>query len=399
MTANQQSLRLHVNAVGAVMGGAARHLSPFLAALNRVRPDWSIRVWVTRGYEPTNISAPLSVRAVPRFGVVRRLWWESVELPMALRSDNADALLNLTNSGPLHSPVPSILYQRNPLWFDPDWVRTFRGRARLTAVARRQLAYLQMRASSVTVVPSEAMADFLLHWHGAPAAPSVDVIPHAVDLGRFSPSPRTWPPPPSRPIRLLSVSHAAPHKDQVLLVRLVALLRERGLHAQLALTVERGDSPEYFDEIHRERQRLAVEDRVELVGRIADVERLYREADVMILASRSESFGFPIIEAMASGIPVVASGIQSSKELLGRAGWFFRPGDLESAASTVQRLLATPGQQVESITAQAARTARAYSWSTNATRIASAIETALGPRRQVRARVGASRTARSRHAE
>jgi len=369
-------LRLHVNAVGAVMGGAARHLSPFLAALHQVRPEWSICVWVTSGHEPAEVPDAVAVRALPRRGIARRLWWETVALPRALRHDGADALVNLTNSGPLHSPVPSILYQRNALWFDPSWAQGFRGRARVGAAARRQLAYLQMRGSAVTIVPSAAMAGFLLAWRGAPGAPSVRVIPHAVDTERFAGSLRPWPP-AGRPIRIVSVGHAAPHKDQALLVRLVARLREQGLDAHLGLTVERSDSPDYVDEIERERERLEVEDRVELLGRVDEVERLYRDADVMVFPSISESFGFPIVEAMAAGVPVVASAIPASEELLGRNGWFFPPGDVDAAAAAVSRLLETPAQQVAEITARAAQAARGYGWSANADRVAAAIEASV----------------------
>lgn len=369
-------LRLHVNAVGAVMGGAARHLSPFLDALHQCRPDWSICVWVTSGHEPAGVPDAVAVRALPLRGIGRRLWWESVALPRALRQSGADALLNLTNSGPLHSPVPSILYQRNALWFDRSWAKGFRGRARVGAAARRQLAYLQMRGSVETIVPSAAMAGFLLAWQGAPGAPAVRVIPHAVDTERFDGFLRSWPP-AGRPIRMVSVGHAARHKDQVLLVRLVARLREQGLDTHLWLTVEHDDSPDYVEQIRRECRRLAVEDRVEFLGRVADVERLYRDADVMVFPSRSESFGFPIVEAMASGIPVVASGIPASQELLGRDGWFFPPGDVDGAAATILRLLKTPAPQVAEITSRAAQAARVYGWSKNAGRVATVVEASV----------------------
>ncbi|HXH55737.1 glycosyltransferase [Iamia sp.] len=311
--------------------------------------------------------------------MARRLWWESVELPRVLRQDRGDALLNLTNSGPLRSPVPSILYQRNALWFDPSCARAFRGRARVAAAARRQLVYLQMRGSAVTIVPSAAMAGFLMGRRGTPGAPAIRVIPHAVDTERFTRPRRTWPP-ADRPIRMVSVGHAAPHKDQALLVQLVARLRDQGLDAHLSLTIERDDSPSYVDEIQRERRRLAVEDRVELLGRVAGVERLYRDADVMLFPSLSESFGFPIVEAMASGLPVVSSAIPASEELLGGDGWLFPPGDVDAAASAVHRLMGTSSHDMTEITARAAHAARAYGWSANAVRIAATVESALGLR-------------------
>lgn len=377
VNSSSTTMRLHVNAVGAVMGGAARHLPPFLAALHGARPSWTMCVWVTSGHEPAIVPESVSVRVVPNFGTAQRLWWESAELPRALRRYSADALLNLTNSGPLRSPVPSLLYQRNALWFDPTWAPLLKGRARVLALARRQLVYLQMRRSAVTIVPSAAMAEYLLQWRGAPGTSALRVVPHGVDGERFSSAPRAWPPPAGRPVQLLSVGHAAPHKDQVLLVRLVARLRDAGCDVRLWLTVDRQDWPDYVEEIERQRRQLEVEDRVEILGRVNDVERLYRVADIVVFPSRSESFGFPVVEAMAAGIPVVASMIRASEELLGPDGWFFRPGDVNAAATAVRQLLETPAGRLSEVTARAVVTARRLTWTANAAHVAAAIEDAV----------------------
>lgn len=360
------------------MGGAARHLAPFLAALGEVRPGWSVQVWVTEGHEPHLVAEDVVVRVVPRFGVARRLWWESVELPRALSDEKAHALVNLTNSGPLRCPVPSLLYQRNALPFDRAWVSRLGPRARALAAARRALFHLQMCRSAATVVPSASMADHLLGWRGAPAGAVVRIVPHGVDVGRFSSTERSWPPVGGRPLQLVSVSHAARHKDQVLLVGLVAGLRDAGHDVRLWLTVDRQDSPAYVAEIDQARARLEVGDRVEVLGRVDDVERLYRRADVMVFPSLVESFGFPVVEAMAAGIPVVASRIASTEELLGPDGWYFEPGDVQGAVAAVRRLLATPGSEVVAATDRASAAADRLSWSTNAAAVVAVVEEVTG---------------------
>ena len=358
------------------MGGASRHLPPFLAALHAVRPGWSISLWVTSGHEPSSVSESVSVHSVPRGRVWQRLWWESIRLPRALRADDADALINLTNSGPLLGSVPSVLYQRNSLWFDPDWAGALRGRARVEAVARRQLAYLQMRRSAVVIVPSAAMGRFLLSWPGAPRSCALRVVPHAVDSDRFSLNRRPWPPPQGRPIQLVSVSHAAPHKDQMLLVRLLDRLRDDGLQARLWLTIDHADSPRYFEQIVQLCKELHLEQQVDILGRVEDVSRLYREADIMVFPSRTESFGFPVAEGMASGIPVVASGTAASRELLGSSGWFFPPGDVDAAAAMVHQVLGTSAKRLSERLTRAAQAAQGLTWVENATQVATAIEEA-----------------------
>lgn len=376
-------LDVHVNAVGAVMGGAARHLGPFLTALVAHRPRWALTVWVTGGVEHTGIPGTVRLREVPRLSPTRRVWWESVALRRVLGAEKVDVLVNLTNSGPLRPPVPSILYQRNPIWFDPAWVRRHGlGRFRVEAFLRRRLAYAQMVGACAVVVPSRAMAAYLESWRGVPrvARSRVHTIPHAVELSEFPFVARPWPPPPDRPLRLLSVSHGAPHKNQELLPRLLRALVDRGVDATVDLTVATEDAPAYVERLHREAARCGVEDRFRLLGRVRRVQELYAQSDLMVFPSFTESFGFPVIEAMASGLPVVASAIGSSVELLGDNGWFFSPEDPTAAADAVSAALATTPDRMAEILHRASAVASTLSWQANTDAVVGVIEScALAP--------------------
>jgi len=368
------AVNLHVNAVGAVMGGAQRHLGPFLTAVTRQRPLWQVWLWVSEG-AAANVPEQVRVERVGSRGVVDRLRWENLELPRALVEHRADALLNLTNSAPVRSPVPSVLYQRNALYFDRAWLTRAGGRARVEASLRRALTFAQVRGSSETIVPSAAMADHLLAWRGAPADAAVRVVPHGVDLDRFAFEPRPWPVGPS--LRLLHVSHASAHKDQLLLVDLVRGLADRGFDPHLSVTIAREDAPTYVDAFIARTEELHVAQRVELLGRVDHVERLLHESDIMVFPSTSESFGFPVIEAMAAGTPVLASDIPSSRELLGPDGWFFVAGDRTSATEAAVAMVAEGPAAVASKLDAANRFARTLTWDANAAAVIRSIERAV----------------------
>ncbi|WP_208027749.1 glycosyltransferase family 4 protein [Rhabdothermincola sediminis] len=381
-----RDLEVHVNAVGAVMGGAARHLGPFLTALAERRPRWELVAWVSQDIDELIVPSGVQVRTVPRVGPARRVWWESVTLPRVLRAEGADVLVNLTNSGPLRRSVPSVLYQRNPIWFDPTWVRRHGpGRFRFEAALRRWLAYAQMRVACAVVVPSRAMATYLGSWRGmTPEVRSrLVAVPHAVDPVEFPFAERAWP--PAQPLRLLSVSHGAPHKNQELLPALLRVLADRGVDATLDLTVAPQDAPAYVERVRRLAVACGVEDRFRLLGRVREVRDLYATADLMVLPSFTESFGFPVVEAMASGLPVVASAIGSSIELLGDHGWFFPPDDLQAAADAVMAALATPPGRMAASLEAASGVARGLSWRANADALAGIIERCAAGRRTPRA--------------
>lgn len=372
--ANDQGLSVHLNAAGAVMGGAARHLPPFVAALKRERPAWDLHVWVTEGAGMAALPDGVKTNAIPHYDIARRMWWESIELPRALRRLRADALVNLTNSAPLLPGVVSVLYQRNPLFFDPSWVASQPTRFRGEAFARRQLAFLQARSSDGVIVPSGAMAEYVSGWRGWPASAELSVVPHAVAIDDFPFAQRMWPPPTDRPLRLLSVSHASPHKGQELLFDLVAELLGTGQPAELWVTFSLDDAPEFVGSLQARARSLGVEGSIRFLGRTTDVARLYRDADLMVFPSLSESFGFPVLEAMACGIPVVASQIGPTEELLGDDGTYFVRGDVAGAASAVRAVLACPADTMHARLARSAEAAADHSWRANARQVARLLE-------------------------
>ena len=88
-------------------------------------------------------------------------------------------------------------------------------------------------------------------------------------------------------------------------------------------------------------QRLELIDRVRLIGRMADIIDLFRALDVFVSASRTESFGLAIAEAMAAGTPVVATKTEGAQEIIrhGETGFLVPIGDVKALAESVSMLL------------------------------------------------------------
>lgn len=160
-------------------------------------------------------------------------------------------------------------------------------------------------AARVTAV-SRAHAASIAQWVERP----IDVLPNFIDETRFARGART----PSEPFRFLSVGHLVPQKGFDVLLRALSLCHARGDRFHLSI-VGKGYEEERLRAIARE---LGLDAAVTWLGapERASMPEVYRAADAFVLASRHESFGVVVIEALASGLPVVATRCGGPEEIV-----------------------------------------------------------------------------------
>lgn len=119
----------------------------------------------------------------------------------------------------------------------------------------------------------------------------------------------------------------------------------------------------FFDDEAAMPEALGIADRVVHAGRVsdADLRACYRAADCCAFPSLYEGFGWPPLEAMASGTPVVVSNAGSLPEVVGEAGTIVAPADHDALAAAILALLTDPALHAERVRAGLER-ARGFSW-------------------------------------
>lgn len=93
----------------------------------------------------------------------------------------------------------------------------------------------------------------------------------------------------------------------------------------------------------------------------ADLAQLYRTADVLLFPSTCEGFGLPVLEAMASGTPVITSTVSALPEVAGNAALTVDPWDVDAMAAALGRVLADPALKQRLRQAGLARS-KAFTW-------------------------------------
>src|SRR5579864_2721917 len=178
----------------------------------------------------------------------------------------------------------------------------------------------------------------------------MSVIPNGISLNRVAHakplSRRTVVGDDDRLPILLSAARLQPQKDHATLLRAIAMLGQP-VHLLLA-----GDG-ELKPELERLAADLGIRERVHFLGRRDDVPSLLRTADIFVHSTHSDGFCVAALEAMAAGLPLVASRVPGLAEVIGNAGLLVPPQDPKAFAAAVSLLLAQPERRHE--LAQAAR--------------------------------------------
>jgi len=155
---------------------------------------------------------------------------------------------------------------------------------------------------------------------------------------------------------VLAVGTVEERKDLATAVRAIAKLDSVRL-------VSVGPPTRYAEDVRREAERLDVGERVDLRGFVDDATllRLYASAAALVFPSRYEGFGLPPLQALAAGLPVVASRIPVLEEVLGDCAWYASAGDDEAFAGQLRRVLAG-GSKVEERVLRGRFHARSFTW-------------------------------------
>jgi D-inositol-3-phosphate glycosyltransferase len=231
-----------------------------------------------------------------------------------------------------------------------------------------------VREADLILAPTPAEAAHLLHLYGA-RPERIRLVPPGVDLERFRPRPATearWRLGLDGRRVILFVGRLQRLKGPDVAIRAFAGGRQRRpeLFEEAVLVViggpsGPGDAGTEMGRLRRLAVRLGVGDRVRFVPPVPHEELpdFYAAADVVLMPSRSESFGLVALEAQACGVPVIASAVGGLPYVVAdeETGFLVPPGDHEAFAQGLVRLLGHPGLRAR-FSSAALRQAGHYSW-------------------------------------
>jgi glycosyltransferase involved in cell wall biosynthesis len=239
-------------------------------------------------------------------------------------------------------------------------LRHERGGTRLLFQALAHLEARNARQADVVLATSAYCRDAIVHHYGVPVE-RIRLVPEGIDLARWeriaAQTPRC-----SDGSTILCVARQYPRKHIADLLHALPRVRRVVPSAHAVLV---GDGPEH-ESLRALAAGLGLEGAVQFLGAIADddaVARWYRQADVFCLPSVQEGFGIVFLEAMVSGLPVVATRATAIPEVVpdGQAGLLVPPRDVEALSAALTTLLREPARRA-TYGAYGQAHARQYDW-------------------------------------
>lgn len=221
-----------------------------------------------------------------------------------------------------------------------NWVERF---SRLGLTRLQQLLFFLFDRIWVTTPPFQAQ----LHQHFKVAKERIILLPNFIDLSLFeevalgqarktcgsnNPSQQNF--------VVVVVSRLQPWKGVDICIQAIAKLRD--LPIQLRIV---GDGqPEYEAYLQNLVQTLQLSTQVEFAGQISphDIHMQYSQADLFVLASTYEPFGIVLIEAMAAGVPIVATGVGGIPSVVEDTAILVPPNQVSALAQGIRDLLVDP---------------------------------------------------------
>ena len=281
------------------------------------------------------------------------------------------------NAGRVVVTMHDTLALAHPEWVFPNW------RGRMAWRAKEQAAALW--ADRIVTVSEAARRD-LVAWFRLPESrvrvvsegpdpvfgPEDDGAESDIVLRRYGIQPGSR--------YLLYVGGLSPHKNLPRLIE--AFARGARPDTRLILVGDIGDVfHTHIPALREAVERFGLNQRAHFTGFVpdADLAHLYRRAYALAQPSLMEGFGLPPVEAMACGTPVLSSTAGSLPEVVGDAGVYFDPTDIQAMTRAIRSLLADPAER-DRLAGLALDQARRFTWASAARSLVECFEE-LGPAR------------------
>lgn len=372
--------------MGADVGGASNHLINFVQALSEIESQNEYLFLCRDKFSHLDSKNRIQFIFKPSsFGqnLLERLLFDNFSLSKITSNQKVDALVSLTNFGPVKTKIPHIVFQRNPIYFSTWYRNLVTGKNKLENILRAELTHQIMLNAKTIVTPSNSMremiqesfpdlknSNFKTLYHGFTKPTDTEPLgletKKALDIPQF---------------KIVYPSLPALHKGLSLIFETVRELQSVWSgQFKVFLTFSQSEAIETYDKATLPIDWETLCQSIVFLGKLphSQMKALYEACDLMFYPSLCESFGFSMLEAIGNKLPIVASKTAINQEMCQSSALYFPVDSPKIAAENIKRILTNPDLKSELLTQGQIRfDSFDWSWKRYSTEFESIIQNSL----------------------
>lgn len=279
------------------------------------------------------------------YGFAKRIWWYQVKLPLIIKKNRFDRMINLTNFGPLNSVCKEVSLIHNPRYISKEMWKTFDFKEKIKVFFEDILIRISLKGTDKLVVQTNYMKQGIINKFKYPAT-NIYIIPNVpakinidsidYDLERklndFIGNEKNV---------VSNITLYVKHKNLERMLQAVKHIKDNNLCTlKLIITIE-----EHFNKdtenLIKMIKDLNIEDYVFTVGTVnhENIHQILNKSKAFIFPSYAESLGIPFIEAIRFNIPVVAADLEFAHNVCGDAAVYFKYDDIKDMAEKIVKVV------------------------------------------------------------
>lgn len=341
-------MHIAINALSAKSGGGVTYLNELFKHLSEIdkKNEYTI-VTTNKGEKMLQTDFKnfqvLSFK-LPSFSPILRLLWEQICLWYILKKHKIDIIYSPANIGLILFPFPTVLMIQTVAPFSPEMIKKQNLFYKMKFKILRVLTVLSIqKAKKVIFITEKAKKELYMNFHLKEEdtnriyhgksnlfKPHLDRnllrhIKHKYNLSEF----------------ILYVSDIYKYKNLFELVQAFSLIKDKiNPHLKLVL-IGKSFDVKYSKLVKEFILKMGIQEKVNFLGHVPHKELpfLYGLCKVFIYPSTCESFGLPLVEAMACGAPILSSCVEPMPEICQNAAFYFDPFDPKDIAEKLLTVL------------------------------------------------------------
>ncbi len=335
--------RLAINAISIKEGGSVVVLEKLIKEFLRSKQDIHILVVTnTRLTSPEVLENPrvqtVYFQWAERVGILTIIWY-LIWLPIWLVFRRVEILFSMTNYLPLFAPCKTALLVQHAGHFCRNFFIAS-DRSMMSRIAWRMKSFwvhYSIRIANRVTLQTEAFKNLVINKIPSISG-KITVIPHGPGYLEGPQSIKVHEPSDGKPVKILYCTTFGVQKNFDVILDALNVVNKRNNILQLHLTLD-----ENIKEVRDLMQKIGKRGLDSQVVNHKDLNRnelsdLFQSSDLFVYSSVCESFGFPMLEAMAFGLPIVAADTPGNREICSFAAVYFPPKDENSLAELLEQL-------------------------------------------------------------